>query len=378
LAVGVLLLLAGCRPAPMNYELRRLGSDLILFPPVRTSAPNTSDFRVSIKNARKHPSARTGCDFEGELVSLRWHGNTAEVSLKSETYFAEPANQDPAAARRGLYIDPLVSLEAFRASLVALEAKGCLRSEEDKRLRRALAESFPLPPEVASFFQFGSYDVTGFFDLTPDFRMQVVSPVYLNGATPSPDHLAGYEVANYVFTGAHNDDRIRISLFSANKALLGKSPVEESKLQNGLSFPKSFGYFRLLFRTDESSTNRITRAILLYASDNMKLNEATKARLAGPENFCRTLSVSGVTCFTFPANFGVSPELRVRANGRETFVRVGGMVLDALESLGPGAEAPKTLQVRRFFRGQLIPVRFDASSEDILRFVLMPGDEITW
>jgi hypothetical protein len=110
----------------------------------------------------------------------------------------------------------------------------------------------------------------------------------------------------------------------------------------------------------------------------MKLNEATKARQAEPETFCPTLSVSGVTCLIFPANFGVSPELRVRVKGRETFVRVGGMVHDALESLGPGAEAPTTLQVRRFFRGQLMPVRFDSSSEDILRLELMPGDEITW
>jgi hypothetical protein len=72
----------------------------------------------------------------------------------------------------------------------------------------------------------------------------------------------------------------------------------------------------------------------------MKLNEATKARQAEPETFCPTLSVSGVTCLIFPANFGVSPELRVRVKGRETFVRVGGMVHDALESLGPWGRSP--------------------------------------
>ena len=374
--IGVLLLVVGCRPAPMNYELRRLGSESTLFPPLGTSTPLASDFRVSIKNARTPPFSKTGCDFEGALVSLQWHGNTAEVSLKSENYFSEATNQDQVPAIRGLYVDPLLNLEEFRASLLSIEAKGCLRSQENKYLRRALAESFPLPPSVAYFFQFGSYDVTGFVDLSSDFRMHVVNPFYLSGATPSADHPAGYEVADYIFTREHNDDRIRISRASATQILLGKPPVAERALQYELSFPKSFGYFRLMFEVDQSSINHITGAILLYATDDVKLNEASKPREIGQENFCRTVSVPSVTCIAFPANFGVTPELRVRVNGKETFVPVGGTVLDALGLADPEVGVPKSLQVRRLFRGHLIPVRFDGTSEDILRLVLMPGDEI--
>ncbi|HWO31805.1 MAG TPA: hypothetical protein VNO32_23670, partial [Candidatus Acidoferrum sp.] len=148
--------------------------------------------------------------------------------------------------------------------------------------------------------------------------------------------------------------------------------------QYELSFPKSFGYFRLMFEVDQSSINRITGAILLYATNDVKLNEATKPREIESENFCRTVSVPSVTCIAFPANFGVTPELRVRVNSKATFVPVGGTVLDALGPADPEVGVPKSLQVRRLFRGHLIPVRFDGASEDILRLVLLPGDEIAW
>jgi hypothetical protein len=87
--------------------------------------------------------------------------------------------------------------------------------------------------------------------------------------------------------------------------------------------------------------------------------------------------VPGVTCTVFPKNFGVSPELRVRANGEDYYIRVGGFLQEVLD-WHPGDHAPKTLRVRRPFRGRLVPVKFDPKSDDILKLVLLPGDEITW
>jgi hypothetical protein len=81
---------------------------------------------------------------------------------------------------------------------------------------------------------------------------------------------------------------------------------------------------------------------------------------------------------TFPSEFGVNPQMRVRVNGKESFVGVAGTVSEAMNLNGPIASVPKTLTVRRQFQRHLIPVKFDPASKDILQFVLMPGDEITW
>jgi hypothetical protein len=380
-AIGFVLLSAGCRPAAMSYQLRRQGLDPVLFPPMRTgtsAASSTSDFNATIKNARKQPFSTAGCDVEGALFSLHWRGTTAQISLKSQSYFAENADQAPMQLDRGLYIDPLLDLEKFRANLLDRQEKGCLRSMENAHLRRAITESVPLPPVVAYFFQLGSYDVTGFFDLTTDFRVQVVSPIYPDGAIPSPERLMGYETAYYVFESRGKDDRIRLSLASATEVLLGQAAIEKHTLRNELAFSKSSGYFRLLFMADESSTNHVTRAILLSAPGENKLAEATNLRQIGPENYCRTLSIPNVTCTTFPRNFGVTPELRVRVNGKDAFIRVGGMIQEVPGLDDPDSAARKTVKIHRPFRGHLIPVKFDPASEDILKLVVLPGDQIDW
>jgi hypothetical protein len=76
--------------------------------------------------------------------------------------------------------------------------------------------------------------------------------------------------------------------------------------------------------------------------------------------------------------FGVSPELRVRVNQKDAFVRVGGMVQEILDLENPKAGPPPSLKVLRPFHGRLVPIDFDPSSTDILRLVLLPGDQITF
>jgi hypothetical protein len=241
-----------------------------------------------------------------------------------------------------------------------------------------MIENLPLPSAVAYFFLLGSYDINDYFDLTPAFRMQVTSPIYPSDVAPSPDRLLGYETANYVFRAEPRSDRVRLSLAGATEVLIGEAPVEKHTLRNELPFAKSPGYFRLPFMTEESSADRVTRAILLFAPDQASLAVATTKRQVSAESFCGTLSVPDATCTTFPKNFGISPELRVLVNGEAKFVRFGGFLMDVLDLEDPERGAPATLKVRRLFRGRLVSLKFDRSSADILRLALLPGDQITY
>jgi hypothetical protein len=138
-----------------------------------------------------------------------------------------------------MYVDPLLAIDKFRLALAERQARGCLRAIENERLRRAIVEHFPLPPAIAYFLQMGSYDITGYFDLTPDFRMQITSPIYPPGTEPSTKTLLGYETANYTFVGEGPESRTRLRLASATEVLVGAVPVEKRTLRNELPFSES-------------------------------------------------------------------------------------------------------------------------------------------
>jgi hypothetical protein len=410
--IALVLFLGGCGH-PAAYRLQRQGLDPVLFPPTKLKAAMAaSTIHVDLKNARTESTSVAGCDIDGEVLSLRWQGTMAAVSLHTQSFFAPPpaeqatnpstnppTNQTTAQTGSGLYVDPLVAIEKFHTDLLDRQTKGCLRPDENTRLRRAIVENLPLPPTIAYFFELGSYDVTGYFDLTSDFRMITTSPLYRPGSDQTPDNLIGYETAHYVFLPDPNPasksktprtttsdfvpsnvsaDRIRLSLSRATEVLNGDPAIEKRTLRNDLHFPQSPAYFRFFFMADDNaSTVRITRAILLSAPDQSLLAQAIATRQASAEKFCATLALPTVTCTVFPKNFGVSPELRIRANHQDYYVGVGAFLQQAID-YHPGDHPPKTLKVLRPFRGRLVPVKFDPKSDDILKLVLLPGDEITW
>jgi hypothetical protein len=376
--VALLFLISGCHHAPLTYQLLHQSSSTILIPPSLTQSSAPSDISVTINKARKSASSNQSCDIKNDLISLHWRGRTAEVRIKSESYYASATNQSPSQTAPGMYLDPLRSIESFRVDLGKLEWTGCLKSGEAQRLRQILTEHLPFPPYIAFLFRFGSCDVTGILDLTPDFRLQIGSPLYSPGATHVTDHLIGHETAFYVLRSAQNDDRLQISLASVTETLTRQPPVEESVSKNGLSFPQSFNHTRLLFRTRTDATAHASIATLLFTEDPSKLDEATTQRESSSVDSCESVTVSGVTCLTIPPGFGVAPELRVRVNGKDVYVIVGGALEDAIGSSAYENDILKTLQVRRLYQGHLIPIQFDSSSRDILRLVLIPGDDLTW
>jgi hypothetical protein len=146
--------LVGCPKAPLSYKLQRSGTTAVMIPPNLPSiADEKSPRLVSIlKNARRKSVVGTNCDIEGPVVSLYWHDKAAEIRLSSESYIAE----------RGMYLDPLRGIKKFHAELLERESRGCFSSTDARRIRRAVAERFPLPPSNAYRYELGSYDTTGY------------------------------------------------------------------------------------------------------------------------------------------------------------------------------------------------------------------------
>ena len=373
-AAAILIFFFGCQHAAIAYRLRRDGLNPIVLPPTPVDETSQS-LSITVPHARHIAPREINCDIRGGLISLLWVKSNAQITFQSQSFFARD-DQSSNQVARGLYVDPLLAIEKFRSELVGLESKGCLTAIEGERVRRAIVESLPFPPEIAYFLQLGSYDVSGYFDMTPDFRLQITSPIYAAGTQPSASTLTGYETANYMFTREGSRTRLRLS--SATETPVGGTAIEQKTPRNELAFAKSPAYFRLMFMAEEGASRRVNRAILLSSLDQMKLAQATSRRAASAEEFCATLTDSQVSCTVFPKNFGVSPELHIRVNQKDAFVRLGGMVKEVLDLEDADAGPPPSLQILRPFRGHLIPIEFDRSSKDILNLVLLPGDQITY
>jgi hypothetical protein len=345
-------LLAACRhPA---YTLARQGRSQLLTPP--PSKPE-------IKNARQHPAQKAGCDIESASFSLAWRGNTARLTVKPEAYYAPPVDPVPQQGTPGISIaetgprmfsDSLAQLENFRQAVAAREDLGCLRDDESARLRQAITEAYPFPPQIAAYLRFGTYTRTGSIDLIPGFVVRTVSP---NGSDP--------DVAFYTVAGVPGDDRVRIS--GTGRAL---------------AIPEAPGYYRYLYWTGASEHN--FRTTVLGAPDRKTLRDATGQFLADPETYCAKPS-PGIFCQSIAASVGMNVGFHVRVNGNEVFVRMGGTVGEALgesrngmRELSRGLPLPQNVTVRRMFHGKLIPIKVNGEPNDIFGLVAMPGDEITF
>lgn len=322
-AGALAILLSACRHQPLAYTLVPKGPQLILTPPVRAAA------EISIPHARQR--VQPGCDIGGDLVTLTWRGKTARLHLAtSEGELGGPDR---------MFTDTAKSIEAFRAGLLK---EGCLTAQERSRIIAAITERFPLPTMTAYQFRFGSFIQAGFVELTPDFRLKVVSPV------PSGD----VEVAYYSIAAEPSGDRMRIAV---------DSPVSNPPLP----FPAAANYFRVLFWTSLSSANHY--ATILATGNRQALENATREFQAQPDGSCKVALGPGVACIPVPPKWAVNAELRVSVNGKDTYVGIGG-------TAGQAAGNQPHIHVMRMFQGRPIPVK----GENLQRLVLLPGDRITY
>jgi hypothetical protein len=344
---------AGCHKSPQAYTLVRQERNLLLTPP-----PSKPD----IKNARRHPARKNGCDIESASFSVTWRGNRAHVEAKPEAYYAPPespkAQSGTAAitiAESGprMFSDALAQLDAFRDAIAAKEDAGCLRGDEGAHLSQAITETFAFPPQIAAYLRFGAWTRTGVIELTPGFLLRLVT---FAGGTPN--------VSLYSVVRAPDGLRVRIALVSGEGG--------------GLEIPATPGFYRYLYRTGASAHNFL--ATILGSTERDVLTEATRQFQADPDGYCDKPS-AGVFCQG--VKVGVNAGFNVRVNGQQVFARMGGGLSEAVSETNAGVigmgrprAVPHVQSVRRLYHGQLIPIQFDTASNEILGLILMPGDEI--
>lgn len=368
------ILFEGCSPAVHGYMLDHQDKTTILVPPGVTF-PTKVALEIKLLNARKAPFPRVGCEINRDPIEIQWRGSAAYIRVKSGSGLLG-MDQDSVSGEQPS-LDPLEYINEFRGDLMGLELRGCLHQGEGQTLAAKIAEKLPLPPFVAYVLRFGAFDLKQFIDLTPDFRLRIVYPIYVIDNHLQTKEIKGVETVYYEIVADQKDGRVRISeVTAAGTSPNGAGPEGLAK-QLAPPFPRSFAYFRLLLKKNLTSADPITVAIILSSADRKLLDDATKELDSSDEASCHAITSPSATCIMFPTLTGVNAEIRVKVNGKEAFARLGAQVNEVIREFGTD-DMPRSVQVRRLFDKRLVPIKGDSDSKDLLALILMPGDVISY
>jgi hypothetical protein len=373
LALGTMLLVS-CSPAVHSYALSREDQTTILVPPGIT-IPTKGALEIKLLNARRAPFPRAGCEINRDPIELQWRGSAAVIRVKTESgllgYGQDASKGDQAS------LDPLKYINELRQDLIGLESRGCLHPGEAQKLAADIAERLPFQPFVAYELRFGAFDLNQFIDLTPDFRLRIVYPIYVEENHVQTREIKGVETVYYEIVSDQRDGRVRISEITAGKSSSRGSSPQGSAKQIAQPFPRSSAYFRLLLKKNLTLADPITVAIILSSADRKHLDDATKELDSSTDASCKAITLPTVSCMMFPALTGVNAEIRVKVNGKEAFARLGAQVNEVIREFGTD-DMPRSVQVRRLFDKRLVPIKGDSDSKDLLALILMPGDVISY
>ncbi len=305
--------------------------------------PPVTPVVVQVPKARQFVP-RQDCNLTGSVITMEWKGKTALFKLAPPKELADDQNRPYTAATK--------ALDDFRNSLETGSEKGCYDPDESKRLLGVAAEHFPLPSIAAFGLRYGAYAQSGYVDVTPEFHLEVISPI-----------------ANGFETAAYSISQGRLHLLTVNGVA-----ATQSVSQDWLKFPDVALQYRLIFLISKSSADH--DAILLGAPNRDALERATELVQAQPEDACAARGANYV-CSLAPARSAINPQFQVLANGQPAYIALSGTVRELINPKGPRMmEPPSSLKVKRFYEGQRIPIQYDGP--EILSLVLLPGDELVW
>ena len=269
------------------------------------------------------------------------------------------------------------------------ESQGCIAAGEGMKLAARIVESLPMDPRAAWRLLHANDRQTGYVDLGPETRLQVVSPILREGAPPdasivdtssltgegnsltltlkSTPNLVGYETAWYALQQKAGQIGFAITPLSAEKHIQGRVEPAAAPATNYLKFEPQTAYYRLFYKADRGEVVEV----VLAAPTRAELDRQTQVFNSDPA-LCAQVPTQA--CVVIPKRVALNPFLAITVNGSETTVPVGSTVRAAIHL----DHVPPDLKVYKLYDGKLAPVEFDRASPEILGLVLSGGERISW
>jgi hypothetical protein len=273
------------------------------------------------------------------------------------------------------------------------EIDGCVAPGEGQRLAARIVESVPLEPPAAFRLVHANGVQSGYVDLGPETRVEVIAPLLRPSGTltapakiekisgtdgsitvdlAAPADLIGIERAWYGVEAKPGSDGYRVTLVSTERRVNGTVEQVAAPQANYLSFAPEAAFYRLFYKIDATGVI----AIAIAGKTRQELETRTKKIGADPA----ACEGEPGMCLVLPKKLGINPFLVVNANGTDVAVPLGSTVravLLASKVAKPEAIASQ-LTIRRLYGGRPELVEFDRSQTDILGLTLMGLERITW
>ena len=287
--------------------------------------------------------------------------------------------------------DPLLKQPAgwLNAWTAQAESQGCIAAGDGLKLAERIVESLPLDPRAARRLLHADDLQTGYVDLGPETRLQVVSPILREGSTPdapildasnltgegnrltltlkSTPNLVGYETAWYAVQPKAGQIGFAIAPLSAEKHIQGKVEPAAAPATNYLKFEPQAAYYRLFYKADKGEVVEV----VLAAPTRAELDRQTQTFNSDPA-LCAQAPTQ--MCVVIPKRVALNPFLEITVNGSETTVPLGSTVRAATHL----DRVPPELKMYKLYAGKPVPVEFDRASPEILGLVLNGGEKISW
>jgi hypothetical protein len=277
-----------------------------------------------------------------------------------------------------------------------MEKSGCVKAGGGAQILDAVAQSASMPSRNIYMARYGRYYMDAAMDVEPGSRLKVVGPLVTPGsgevkveaAIPDKpgtvevkisDNVIGFETSYYAVEALQGGGvRVRLQSVEQNR----KGVITPAQKPEGLVVnpPKGATHMRVMFLRRASRSDRdIT---LAGAPTAAELDELVKRLESSGDPLAACAAEKKLYCLAIPKLTVLSQEAVITANGKTVSVPVGATVGDALAVSGVRyeqmAEAMKTMQVERLYRGKLLPIQAEGGPAPLARLTLLGGERLTW
>jgi hypothetical protein len=351
---------------PMTYRLVKADAGQVLVPP-RVSKPDLAQ-----RTFRADVLAGSGkCQTLQGSPGIQMHRHRIQVTVSRELLVRQPTGW----------------LSGWAAGL---ESQGCIAPGEGPKLAEQIAAALPLDMNQAIRLLYSDQ-----LDITPQMKIQVVSPILKEGARlndpiletektsgngnsigvviKSAANLLGYETAMYTVQPKAGGMGASIVPLYADRHIGDQTERRPEAATNYFRFPGNAAFFRVFYEAEQTEY----AALVIAAATRTELDRRTKILEHGPAS-CVTLNYE--LCVSVPKQVAINGLIPVAINGSQTWVVWGTNVGGAVRAAGYRDTnlVPGKLAVSKPYHGKLVAVEFDRASPAILNLIVTGGEVLSW
>jgi hypothetical protein len=354
----------------MTYRLVRTDAGQVLVPP-RVAKPNLAQRTFSTDVGAVSGKCPSWSGSSPSVIAIKTNGKRIQVTVTRELLLRQPTGW----------------LSEFTAGL---ESQGCIAPGATPKLAEEVAAALPLDMNQAIRLLYSNQ-----LDITPQMRIQVVSPILREGGTPndpiltsveksgdgggitasvkSSANLLGYETAMYAVQPQAGGIGVSIAALYADRHIGDETERRPEAATNYFRFRGDAAFYRVFYEAEQTEY----AALIIAAPTRTELERRTKILETGAAS-CEKLK--NELCVAVPKQVAINGLVPVTVNGGPSWVTWGtnvGGVVRAAGQRNANQLLPK-LAVYKLYDSKLVAVEFDRGSPAILNLIVTGGEVISW